>query len=387
MSALITALACLVGLMIAGLYAALVASLYHFRGAAPAPSEPLPPMTLIKPVRGLDDGMRENFEAIVESDPGGVIQVLIALESSDDEAAPVVRAFKAQHPERDIQILYTGPAKGRMGKIHNMIEALPHAKHPRVIFSDADIRTTPGLVRGTARAFQDGYEAIFGLPYHVYVPDLGGWMFRVAFNHNFSVAAALGHYAGHFHFAAGAWMAYTKDVLERAGGLEPFAHVIADDFAISDKVRRVGARQYLLHELVPVSETGTGAVEAFVHLAKWCSIIRWSLPGIYFALPLLNPGVQALALVLCCELTGDRVWLGRGLMLGFLASRSLAAFLQDRVAARLKLPLWEYLTLFVIDLGYIPFWLCGLRKKIKWRGVVYRLHTGGIAEVLSAPDS
>ncbi|HTY81013.1 MAG TPA: glycosyltransferase [Candidatus Bathyarchaeia archaeon] len=382
MTLVITALACLVGFMILGLYASLAVSVHHFRPERAGRGEPLLPMTLIKPVRGMDHGMRDNFEAMVESDPERALQIIIAVESDADPAAAVARGFAASHPDRDILVLLTGPAHGRTGKAHNMIEALARARHARVIFSDADIRTTPGLLHGTSRAFRDGYEAVFGVPYHVYVPDLGGWMFRVAFNHNFSIAAALCHHLGLFRFASGAWMAYTREVLERAGGLEPFAHHIADDFAISDRVRRIGARQYLLHELVPVSETGTTVREAFWHLVKWCRISHASVPGIYFGLAVLNPGLIAVTLWLLCEMTRDRPWLGRGLLATFLVSRALAAFLQDRLAARVRLPLWEYGSLVVIDLGYLLFWAFGLRRRIVWRGVRYRLRAGGIAEVL-----
>ncbi|MGZ3390936.1 MAG: glycosyltransferase, partial [Isosphaeraceae bacterium] len=366
---------------ILALYASLAVRVYHFRQEHPGP-QPLLPMTLIKPVRGVDDGMRDNFEAMVDSDPERALQIIIALESEADPAAAVASGFAAAHPDRDILVLYTGPAHGRTGKAHNMIEALAKARHPRVIFSDADIRTTPGLLRGTSQAFRDGYEAVFGLPYHVYVPDLGGWMFRVAFNHNFSIAAALTYYLGLFRCASGAWMAYTREVLERAGGLEPFAHHISDDYAISDKVRRLGARQYLLHELVSVSETGTTVSEAFWHLVKWCRITHSSVPGIYFGLAVLNPGLAAVSLWLLCEVSQDRPWLGRGLLAAFLVSRSLAAFLQDRLAARARLPLWDYASLIVIDLGYLLFWAFGLPRRIVWRGVRYRLHPGGIAEVL-----
>jgi ceramide glucosyltransferase len=382
MTLVITALACLVVFMILGLWASVAVSVYHFRRDHAGPDEPLLPMTLIKPVRGLDEGMRENFEAIADSDPEKALQVIIALESDADPAAALARGFAAAHLARDILVLYTGPARGRMGKTDNMIEALCKAKHARVVFSDADIRTTPGLLRGTSQAFRDGYEAVFGLPYHVYVPDLGGWMFRVAFNHNFSIAAPLTYYLGFFHFASGAWMAYTREVLERAGGLEPFARHIADDHAISDKVRRIGSRQYLLHELVPVSETGTTVPEAFWHLVKWCRIVHSTLPGIYFGLAVLNPGLVAVALWLLCEASQERPWLGRGLLAAFLISRSLIACLQDRLAARVRLPLWEYASLIVIDLGYLLFWVFGLRRRIVWRGVRYRLHSGGIAEVL-----
>jgi len=177
-------------------------------------------------------------------------------------------------------------------------------------------------------------------------------------------------------------MAYTRELLERAGGLEPLARYIADDHAISDRVPRIGSRQYLLHEPVPVSETGTTVPEAFWHLVQWCRIVHSTLPGIYFGLAVLNPGLVAVALWLLCEVSQDRPWLGRGLLATFLVSRSLIACLQDRLAARVRLPLWEYASLIVIDLGYLRFWACGLRNRIVWRGVRYRLHSGGIAEVL-----
>ena len=104
MTLVITALACLVGIMILGLYASVAASVHHFRREDGGPGEPLLPMTLIKPVRGLDDGMRENFEAIADSDPGKSLQVIIALESGEDAAAAVARSFAAAHGDRDILV-------------------------------------------------------------------------------------------------------------------------------------------------------------------------------------------------------------------------------------------------------------------------------------------
>ena len=176
-------------------------------------------------------------------------------------------------------------------------------------------------------------------------------------------------------------MAYTQNVLARAGGLEPFARHIADDFAISESVRHLGARQYLLHDLVPVSETGTTVAEAFRHLVKWCRITHSSFPGFYFGLALFNPGLIAASLWLACEISGYQPWLGRGLLAAFLLTRALVGFLQDRLVARERRPVWEHASLVVIDLGYLLFWACGLSSRIVWRGVSYRLRPGGIAEV------
>ncbi len=292
----------------AGFWACLAASLRHFRGAAAGPADL--PMTLIKPVRGLDDAMEASFRSLVAADPSRVLQIVVALESADDPAYPVAKAFAAAHPDRDISVLLTGPAGGRMGKAHNMIEAYKTAKHPRVLFSDADTSITPALLADTARAFREGAGAVFGLPYHVDAPGLGGWCFMVAFNHSYCVPAALAYEAGQFRSFAGAWMGYTRETLEKAGGLEPFSHAIADDFALGMAARRSGARLELLREPVFVSESGTAPLEVFRHVAKWASIICWSFPLAWVLAPFFNPVVLGLAAVAAAALTGER-WPGR----------------------------------------------------------------------------
>jgi ceramide glucosyltransferase len=341
-------------------------------------------MTLIKPVRGLDDGMRENFETIVSADESKVLQVLIAIETPEDPAYAVARDFAQAHPDRDISVVLTGPAGPRMGKIHNMIEALPRAKHRFLIFSDADTRATRGLLEETSRAFRAGHDAAYALPYHAPARGLGGLCFLIAFNHFFCVPAALAYRLGFFHFYAGAWMAYTKEALEKVGGLEPFAHIIADDASIGLKVSASGARKAFLRVPVRVSETGTSPKEAFEHLAKWCTMGRWVMPEGYLLVPLLTPGVMA---VLCWALgeAGGHAALGRGLLAAYSMSRVAAGFIQDKMMTGRPMALPRYLALALADLGVLVFWAAGFRSRLLWRGRLYRLSRGGVAKVLSEP--
>src|SRR5579885_372105 len=74
------------------------------------------PLTMIKPIKGLDDELDANLESIVASDPEGRLQIVIAIESADDPAWPAARAFADRHPGRDIEVLRAGPSGDRMGK-------------------------------------------------------------------------------------------------------------------------------------------------------------------------------------------------------------------------------------------------------------------------------
>lgn len=369
-------LAAAVLVLLAGQWTCLVVNLLHYR-PGPAAGDPLLPMTVIKPVKGLDDELRDNFEALVEADPRGALQILIAMETKDDPAYPVLAAWRDAHPDRDIELILTGESGSRMGKAHNMIEALPRAKRPRVLFSDADIRVTPELLAETSEAFRAGAEAVFAAPYHAPTRGLGGVFFQIAFNHGFTVALALAWRLGLLQSAAGAWMGYTKEALARAGGLEPHERHIADDYAVSRAVMRAGARVVLLRNSVRVNESGQSVLEAFEHLSKWMTIIRWSLPGVYFLVPLGSPGLLALA----CALLGG----GWGLVLAACLSRALAGLVQDLAVAGAAMPWYGYLVLGAADFGVPAFWLRGLRREIVWRGKRYRLYPGGRAEVLDWP--
>ena len=74
-----------------------------------------------------------------------------------------------------------------MGKVHNMIEALPRAKNGEVLFSDADTRISAPLLADAARAFVQGADAVYAMPYHAAAPGLGGMWYMIAFNHAFCV--------------------------------------------------------------------------------------------------------------------------------------------------------------------------------------------------------
>jgi ceramide glucosyltransferase len=373
--------ASLAAVMSAAYWACLAETVRLFRSPAPAP-RPLLPMTLIKPVKGLDEGLAGNFEAIAAADPEGKVQVIIALESRDDEAYPVAAAFAARHPERDILVLETGSPRGRMGKAHNMIEALPRAAHPRVIFSDSDVQTTPRLLAETSRAFEDGCDAVYAVPQQRRSRGLSGVLLEIALNHYFGLAAALGWRVIPFTFCAGAWMGYTAETLRRAGGLEPFSHAIADDFALSHAVARTGARGRLIGAPVLLREAGGTPAETLEHLLKWAIIIRWSVPWVYCAMPVFNAGLQAaFALALAFALGRHRA-AACALAAGVVGTRAAVAFLYDLLAGDGPLPLPWYALLGFMDVGSTGFWLNGFRRTIRWRGVTYRLSAGGRAEVL-----
>ncbi|MBI4371841.1 MAG: glycosyltransferase [Elusimicrobia bacterium] len=359
----------------AALWACLLATLRHFRGAPQAPCRL--PMTLIRPVRGLHDGLVEALESLAAADPLKSLQVVLSVEGEGDPAYPALEAFCRAHPDRAVEIVRAGPPGARMGKIHNMIAALPRAARPFVIFSDADARISRALLADAARAFEAGADSVHSAPYYVPPRGVGEWLYAAAFNHVGALPAALSWRLGVFFSFSGAFMGYTREALARLGGLERFEREIADDAALGLAARRAGLRQELLRAPAFVRETGTSPREAFAHLAKWAAIVFWVAPAAWIALPFLSPVLLALAALGLAARSGSGAAAAAAALAGALASRVLVAWIQDRRVGGYRLGLGSYWRLALLDLGGLLLWPFGLRRVVSWRGRRYRLFPGG----------
>ncbi len=238
-------------------------------GRTERPGELLP-ITIIRPLKGLDEGLEENLRSTIDADVEGVLQHLFAVESAEDPAHAVAVRVAERAPGR-ARVVVTGPSGSRMGKAHNMIEALKHAERDIVVFSDSDARPDRAVLVETSLAFRAGADAVSGLPDASHARGLGDVLVCVCFNHYFDPLTVAGHSAGLGTFFSGTWMALRRDALERLGGLERFSNEAADDFSLADALRRAGARVALLPRLVPLREptaTGRGASRRSDSLAR-----------------------------------------------------------------------------------------------------------------------
>ncbi len=370
-------------LLLAGLWACAIATFRHFgRNSFSTNSTFAESITLIRPIRGLNDGIREALESIAESDVCRRLEILIAMESSDDPAYPIAVEFSQYKKERNVSIILTGPSRGRMGKMHNMIEAFPKAKSLFVVFSDADAWASPALIRETARAFGSGYDAVFALPYYAEPRNAAEISFAVALNHGFSTPAALSYYLLKFPFCAGAWMGFSKKIIEKIGGLESFEKRIADDYALQMAVSKSGGKHVFLNRPVFFRETTKDVKDTLQHLSKWASIIHSCLPNLYFIAPVFSPTHAALFFLIFAWMTNQHVLAAAVLFILTILSRILVGIIQDLRVARKMMPFYSYLSIPVFDLAATGIWLSGFRRNINWRNKNYRLSPGCQAEVI-----
>ena len=151
---------------------------------------PLPPITLIKPLKGEDVDLEANLASFCRQDYP-CYQILFCLASPDDPSLAAVTRLKREFPETDIEVVVSKSRIGYNPKVNNMANAYPFAKYDLLLMSDSDIRVTPGFLRRMAAPFADPSVGLVTSFYQASgARGLWGWMESLSINAHFLPQAA-----------------------------------------------------------------------------------------------------------------------------------------------------------------------------------------------------
>lgn len=356
-------------LAVVGLAQALAGGVAVFRFAARRASPgPRPPITILKPLHGAEPLLEEALaSACVQDYPEW--QIVCGLARRDDPAVAVVERLRARFPGRDIALVIDPAIHGVNGKIGNLINMLPAAKHDLVAISDSDVHTPPGYLAAVAAA---AAEPGVGLVTAVYAglasaPTLAGRLGATAITHLFLPGALLARALGR-QDCLGATMALRRDTLAAIGGLDSLADRLADDNLLGRKVRALGLAVGLAPVLVSTTVPEGSLAALWRHELRWARTIRRLEPAGFAASSVQYPLGWA---ILALALSGGALWA----WLGFGAAWAIRAALARGIDARLGLaksglatraPIWllplrDTLSLAVFAASYAS-------DRVEWRG-------------------
>jgi len=203
----------------------------------------LPPACVIVPVKGQDEGLRENLAALASLDYPGY-ELMVAARTAMDIPPGVL-------PPRATVVLAHGGNPRASEKVQNLAAAVRAAGvRPQIYaFADSDGRVTPGWLRALVAPLEDpGVGASTGYRWFTPQPASFPTLLRSVWN-----AAALELLAGDgARFAWGGAMAIRKETFFEIGVPGAWKNAVSDDYALSTAVRRAGLRiAYAPGALVP----------------------------------------------------------------------------------------------------------------------------------------
>ncbi|HVB38944.1 MAG TPA: bacteriohopanetetrol glucosamine biosynthesis glycosyltransferase HpnI, partial [Vicinamibacterales bacterium] len=266
-------------------YLVALASARRFSGRArartDAPSPP--PLSVLKPVRGLDRDSYANFATLCRQDYPEY-EMLFAVEDEDDPVIPVVQRLIADFPAQPIRLLVGAPALGASSKVNKLCRLVREARYDLLVINDSDIRVGPGYLRAVAAPFADpGVGLVTCLYTGLRDGHMGAALESLAIETDFAPSVLVARQVEGIAFALGATMAVPRARLAEIGGFEALVDYCAEDFELGHRIAARGHRVELAD--VVVQSECVATVGAFVrHALRWAVTRRHSRPGGHWGL-------------------------------------------------------------------------------------------------------
>ena len=340
-------------------------------------SESLPPATVIVPVKGYDEGLRENLGALAALDYPD-FELIVTAHSAGDIPPGVL-------PARAKVVLAHGTDSASCEKVQNLLAAVRAARKRTSVlaFADSDGRVTSGWLRAlVAPLSEPGVGAATG--YRWFLPDPPDFWSLMRGVWDAVAAGTLG--AGDNRFAWGGAMAIRKEVFFEVRVPEFWQGALSDDYALSQAVHAAGLGiAYAPGALTPCGDHIT-AGRFFGWIYRQMAITRIYAPRLWW------PGLIAhifycggMAASVIASIRGNRLaeWaliaqLSPGMLKG-LNRATLAKVSLPEHEAWFKRHAWVHA--IWVPLG-TWVWLIALvssafARSIEWRGRRYALKRGG----------
>ena len=112
-----------------------------------------PPLSCLKPIKGLDVDAYENYASFCRQDYPQY-EILFCVDQ-DDPALPVLEKLIRDFPERDIRLLFGSGRDAINDKVARLVRLTTEAKYDLFVITDGDVRVRPDYLRNVAAPFRD----------------------------------------------------------------------------------------------------------------------------------------------------------------------------------------------------------------------------------------
>jgi ceramide glucosyltransferase len=340
-----------------------------------------PPVSNLKPIRGLDPGAYENFASFCRQDYPEY-EIIFCVDGRDDPVLPVIEKLIRDFPERRIRVLFGSGRIASNDKVAKLARMASEAAHEVVVVSDSDVRVQPDYLRSVVAPLADpnvGAVTCFYVPAdeRTFADSLQAMGMFSDFYAGILVAWQLDG----VKFALGPTIATTRTRLAEFGGYESLENRPADDLLVGRLIAEQGHQVELLRYTV-LAVADYGSMRDLIHKRlRWIVVMRHMRPWGHLGLLL----TQGLPWSLAAIAVHPSVAVAAGYLGTYMALRcgmtwTIGAWGLKQPGLWKKMPaipLWDALAFFI--------WLTSFgRRSIRWRGSDYLLRDGRL--VLVAED-
>lgn len=342
--------------------------------------QPLPGVSILKPLLGVDPNLYGNLETFFTQDYP-LYELLFCVEEESDPAIMIVRNLIEKYPQINARLFIGGDNVGVNPKINNMSPGYDAARYEFLMISDSGIRLKSDTLLDMVNHMKDNVALVHQMPF---THDRDGFpaalekIYFGTFQARIYLAADILGFTCH----TGMSSLFRKKLLDEVGGLRTFGIYLAEDFFLSKSLTDRGWRTTVSSQPA-LQNSGYCRIDSFQErLTRWSKLRLAMVPTTIIFEPLSE-----------C------------IILGLLTSWSVE-FLFDWdpiIFVLLHMLVWfllDWLMLSIVQNGSLPFnklefligWIISeisgpaiifkalWDPVVRWRTRVFRLKWGGVAE-------
>jgi len=339
----------------------------------PANYDFLPPVSILKPIRGLDPEAYENFASFCRQDYPDY-ELLFCVGDKNDPTVPILEKLIQDFPERRIRVLFGSGSNAPNDKVAKLARLVSEAQHEVVVISDSDVRARPDYLRTLVAPL--AYPKV-GAVTCLYVPTkeklLAESLQTIGMVSDFYAGILVARQLDGVKFALGPTIATTRTRLAGFGGYRAIENRPGDDLLVG----RLIAEQGYEVELLPYTILTVADYQSMPELVhkrmRWLVVMRHMRPWGHLGLLLTQGLPWALAATVIHPTLGTALaYLGtyfglRVAMTGIIGVQGLS-----------DPKLWEKMWLIPAwDAMAFCIWLVSFgRNSVRWRGGKYYIKDG-----------
>ena len=340
-----------------------------------------PPVSLLKPVRGLDPDAYENFASFCRQDYPEY-EILFCLDRDDTAAVGTVEKLIADFPQRRIRVLYGSLGTGSNDKVMKLARLVNEAAYETVVISDSDVRARPDYLRAVVAPLENPEVGATTCLYVTTEENTTAESLQtIGMISDFYAGILVARQLDGVKFALGPTIVTTRARLAEFGGYASIDNRPGDDLLVGRLIAERGHKV----ELLPYAIDTVADYQSFPDLVhkrlRWVVVMRHMRPWGHLGM------IFTLGLPWCLAAIAYRptVAVAAGFLGTYLVLRLAMTWLvgvwglkQRTLWGKMALiPLWDAFAFCIWAFSF-------LRSTVRWRGGNYYIRDGQLVPVAQA---
>jgi ceramide glucosyltransferase len=255
------------------------------------PAQLLPPVSILKPVHGLEPRLEETLESFFRQDYPD-FEIIFGARSRDNQALTVVEKLRARYPNVKTKVVLSGEPSWPNAKVFSLAKMIASSDNDYFAISDSDILVRPDFLHNVVPPLLQPQNGLVTCLYEgIPAPEFWSRMEALGMSVEMPAGVMVAEMVDGMRFALGAAMIVRRDAVEAIGGIGETADFYSDDFVLGNRVAEAGFSVVLSHHKVGHVLSACTLSRTFGDQLRWMKSTRYSRPwghlgsGLTYAVP------------------------------------------------------------------------------------------------------